>query len=132
MSDIYGIDVGVKASLNIFFQSGRATGRTSRMISMLKPGDVVVFENANECNRVRNLIKIAGMEGVYCEVYDPENPLRYTCQGTCYFDHSLIEKFYRDAIKQAERDIENVINYRSKVRPSQKEMRQQRYYKWEV
>jgi hypothetical protein len=108
--DMFGIGAAMKAMTRVYFQSARGSGRTTMMIDSLHEGDRVVFSNARERERVEKLIRDRGLKDVKCIVVPPREPTRAfergTSQGRTIFDHSWVEQFYEDRIKDASGEID--------------------------
>lgn len=109
MSDHFGISEAVQACLRIYFQGARGSGRTTSMIESAKPGDRLVFCDVREGERVKRLLKEAGIEDVICCVVDPENPSaifqRPPSEGRTIFDHSWVEEYFMRIIVGASNDL---------------------------
>ncbi len=107
--DFYGIGYALLSGMNIYFQGARHSGRTLSLVSSLKEGDRVVFDNEREARRVEQLCKERGITNVSFIVIDPKRPERLfergTSQGRTVFDHSWIERFFVDLHERAMRDL---------------------------
>jgi len=109
--DHFGIGTGVAGAAKVYFQSSRRTGRTTSLVDSLKDGDVVVFLNEREGQRVKSLCKDRGVdiEIVVCNPAMPERLFtQYAPLGDerFLFDHSWVEAFYMRAIDRAQNDID--------------------------
>lgn len=108
--DIFGIGAAMKSMSRVYFQSARATGRTTMMVDSLKDGDRVIFANRNEAERVQRLIRERGLKDVKCIVIPPDKTNSMfengTNQGRTLFDHSWVEQFYEQHINDCEREID--------------------------
>lgn len=104
MSDFFGIGASIKGSLNILFQSMRATGRTTNLVKSLKEGDRVICINQDDARYLKSRIRDFGIEGVEVITKNPRN-LDFkgtgTAQGRTIFDHRFVEEFYKDAVEDA-------------------------------
>lgn len=109
MSDIFGIGSAMKAMSMIYFQSARASGRTTQMVESLKDGDRVVFSDSREAKRVDRMIHERGLTKVRCITVPVHEPQRVfengTSQGRTIFDHRWVQDFYEMRIKSIGDDI---------------------------
>jgi hypothetical protein len=111
--DQFGIGHGVAGAAEIYFRSGRGTGRTASLIDSLKDGDRVVFLTSQESRRVKSLCKDRGID-IAVTVADPVDPSTLFMTGTprgagrTVFDHGWVEEFYLRRIKQARLDIDKL------------------------
>lgn len=109
--DHFGIGQGIMAAAQIYFQSGRRTGRTASLVESVKAGDRVVFADSREAERVRRLCKEREIE-IETIVVDPRSPQRIfewgSSQGRTIFDHSWVEQFYLSVIYRARQGIDHM------------------------
>ena len=96
-SDIFGIGPALEAALNIYFSCARGTGRTTRLVGLVKSGDRVIFANSQEARRLEVQYRGKGLD-VKIAVVDPARPdaifeMR-PVEGRTWFDHTWIEQFY--------------------------------------
>lgn len=107
--DLFGIGQAINGAVMIYFQSARATGRTTMMLEMLKNGDRIVFYNSREADRVKRLLRERNLN-VECIIAPPDNLDRLfehgTSQGRTVFDHTWIERFWLRQIKLTTKDID--------------------------
>ena len=132
MSDIYGTGSAIRALFQIWSNTTRGTGRTKHMVSQLQGGDVVVFKQSQEGDRVRRLCREAGFDievrvvdpGRPYEVYEKVQALRGV-GGRVLFDHTWVEEYYREMIEGAQKslaDLSRILNERSeRPQPESKE-----------
>lgn len=95
MSDFFGVGASIKGSLNILFQSMRATGRTTNLVKSLKEGDRVICINQDDSRYLKNRIRDFGIEGVEVIAKNPRNINLEgigTAQGRTIFDHRFVEE----------------------------------------
>lgn len=109
LPDDYAIGEQLINRANQYFISARNTGRTYRMIESAKDGDLVIFTNDREKERVRKIFLQQG-KNIKCVVVDPKRPCevyQITRGNRCnvLFDHTWVEQFYLSAIERAARDI---------------------------
>lgn len=62
--DLYGLDLALDLAMELFERGSRRSGRTERMIAMVKPGDRVITATAEEAQRLRRLLRDRGVENV--------------------------------------------------------------------
>lgn len=108
--DIYGIGSGIESGAMIFFQSCRQTGRTTRMIEALKPGDrVVVHEAALKRHMEKELARAgkAGIEVVAVPVNESHSLVvgRPRAEGRTYFTHDWLQLYWLRAIREIQQDL---------------------------
>ena len=108
MSDHFGISRALISATRIYFNCSRNSGRTTSLVESLKEGDRVVFTNVREAERVLRLAKQRGVSITYL-VNNPKEPgdfLRNSeMPGRTIFDHSWVENFYLNRLKEAESDV---------------------------
>lgn len=109
--DHFGIGAAISATMRIYFQSSRRTGRTTSLLESLKDGDRVIFCEPREAQRFERLCKERGIK-VTCLVLPPQDPHRIQELGTSagdgrtLFDHTWVERHYLAAIEQTAREID--------------------------
>lgn len=108
--DFFGIGSAIESVARIYFQSARATGRTTHLIESLKSGDRVVFASVGEINYFKRLLLERGITDVDCilvNVKELESLFDSTpSTGRTIFDHGWIEQYYLNAITRCGEDIE--------------------------
>ena len=96
--DFFGIGQALKAVLLAFFAGSRRSGRSTRLVASLKPGDRVIVRNASEKRIYEDRLKELEIEGVAIQVVEPGNfhGIFKTAPsvGRTILDHSWIEEFY--------------------------------------
>lgn len=110
--DIYNIGKDILNQIDYYISTKRGTGRTTYLLNKVKNDDVVIFVDLMQANYFEKLAKSKGIN-VICRIIDPDdypsvefqNKLRSVrSKGNTYFDHVWIEKFYKnymiDAIRQ--------------------------------
>ena len=109
MSDFFGISNALKGMSIAYFQSSRATGRTISMVESLKDGDRVCFVSSKEADRVKRLCLERKID-VECIVVDPVEAGRLfergPSQGRTILDHTWVEQYYLNGLKQLEKEID--------------------------
>ena len=118
MSDIFSIGTAIRGLVDIYFKSARRTGRTKTLIEHVKDGDLVIFTNLREAERVRRLCEFERGIKIKYIVINPKNPEQIFeqtggHQGRIIFDHSWIEEFYKLAIDNARLNIENLEEFKN-------------------
>ncbi len=107
--DHYGIGQAMAATVQIYRQTSRATGRTVSLVESVKNGDRVVFTNEREAKRVAHLCAERGVE-ISTMVVDPRSPEKLfhspPAVGRSIFDHSWVEEFYGLAVAHAAEEID--------------------------
>lgn len=102
--DIFGIGTALKALQEVYFRSGRSSGRTMAMVSALKTGDLVCFTQQREANRVKKMCEERGVT-IDVIVVDPNHPERLMERGTAkerfVFDHSWVEQYYQRELEES-------------------------------
>ena len=110
--DTFGIAAQVKGAMHTVFQASRGTGRTYAMLRCLHDGDLVVFKDHREANRVKRLAKEMGYEiqTLVCSPRRPEEIFRNrgTLQGQLMLDHSWLEDYYLSVVEDAYQSIERL------------------------
>lgn len=109
--DLAGV---LAAGLQIYLQTARRTGRTSRMLDRLKDGDQVVTLSSREADRLRRLAKERKLDVRIVTVSEPHpGAVLATVRtaprmGHTYFDHLWVEAFFERAIADAARDLDQL------------------------
>ena len=109
--DHFGISAGLLGAAEIYFRSGRRTGRTTSLIESLKNGDRVACASVAE---QRRLLQLCSQRGITVEIVhlDPARPWeifdRGPSAGRTLFDHSWVEQVFRNAIEQCAKDIDHL------------------------
>lgn len=108
--DNYGIGAAIRAASLTYFSTARRMGRTTQMIDSLRDGDVIVFAERREADRVKRLCMDRGLVDVKTVVVDPKHPLDPETGmhhpthegGRRVLDHLWVEQFYLNALSNAE------------------------------
>lgn len=118
--DFFGIGSALLTSLETYTHTARQTGRTTRLINSLKDGDRVLVGSDTEQRRLKDLVKRRGLNveirlarADRLPAGAVENGTRMSA-GRTYFEHTLVEQFYRDAITRTAAEIHDVEIYLSK------------------
>jgi hypothetical protein len=122
MTDLFGIGAAIRGLVDIYFKSARGTGRTKTLIEHIKDGDLVIFTNLREAERVRRLCELERGIKIKYIVINPKNPEQifektYWYQGRIIFDHSWIEEFYKLEIDNIRLNIEILEKFRNVKNP---------------
>ena len=124
--DLFGIGNAMKSMAITYFQTSRATGRTTAMVEGLKDGDRVVFMTWVEATRVKRLCEERGVT-IDCIVISPDQVERLFERGISIgrtiFDHSWVEKYYINALNQVSLDIDHIQKVSSGVGEAHRETR---------
>lgn len=111
--DIYGIGQTIQVATDMYFKSVRGTGRTKHMMGQIRNGDCIIFEKADECRRVKGIcekkeIKVTCL----CAPAEVFRKIPEYVQGfkikRLYFDHAWLESFYRQAIENAQKNLNKI------------------------
>lgn len=107
--DFFGIEAAIRGVVRVYFQSARATGRTTRLVNSLKPGDQVIFRNSQEAEYMNHMCKKRNIKGVAFKIVPPQNQYNLfelnTPSGRTYFDHSWLEEFYTRRIEDIGKEV---------------------------
>ncbi|MEO8299949.1 MAG: hypothetical protein ABI574_19325 [Burkholderiales bacterium] len=109
--DYFGIGAAMRSLAQIYAQSARRSGRTTRLVESLKDGDRVVFVNVRQADLVRSMCHKRGVD-VECIVMSPGRPhdllmLRPSRRRTI-FDHGWVEDYYLKRIEGALGEIDDL------------------------
>jgi len=135
--DVFGIGAAVRGAAEIYFRSARNTGRTTHMIDNARDGDVVVFSCAREARRVERQCLDRGVKirpavvppGGLPALYDR---LRGVRGPRVYFDHSVIEGCYMEAIQDVDRTLTEIQNRLAQQKPETGPVAHRTADKWRV
>ena len=110
MSDIYGMANALKAYLSHLDECSRGTGRTTKMLEMVKDGDLIVCHSAQEAARVKRRCQRQGKEvrtvfGGRGKVFDRVS--MFGVEGV-HFDHEWVRQNLLDGLYEAEGFIKNM------------------------
>lgn len=120
--DIYGISSAMKSMVRMYQCSSRRTGRTSHLISLLQPGDMVVFADSKHMENFRHQLRMIGKaDQVNLRVVDVKRHRQSLDMVTAaitinrlHFDHQWIEMFYQQKIDNAAVEVSNLQKNLSK------------------
>lgn len=108
ITDFFGTSTLIKGAVNVALLSARGSGRTQSLIDNLKNGDCVVTLKHIEGKRISRLCAERGIKVKYITVKPSESGrvFEHARNGSrIMFDHSWIEEFYLNAIKNAQETI---------------------------
>lgn len=127
--DIFQTAKDIISIMDIFFFGRRATGRTTRLIQVVQPGDIVIFSNHEQKRtfeyHARDQNKkigrgISDIRTMVCGAapYFLAERLKGIEANNIYFDHVWMEKYYEATILDAEKTINGITNLVKKSSPS--------------
>lgn len=112
--DFFGLGSFLLTSLETYTHTARQTGRTTRLINSLKDGDRVLVGSDTEQRRLTDLVKRRGLN-VEIRLARADRPPAFAAEngmsmsaGRTYFEHTLVEQFYRNAITWTATEIQDV------------------------
>ena len=116
--DIFGIGGGVRASAEQYFKEARRTGRTSRMLEQLKPGDRVVchsWEDHRQMHKVLARLKLKDVLPVLVPVDQSHHIVAGwpAARGITYFTHEWLEAYWLHEIGRIKKDLEQLSHFSS-------------------
>lgn len=118
--DFFNIGSVLLTSLAAYTHTARQTGRTTRLINSLKDGDRVLVGSDSEQRHLTDLVKRRGLNVEIRHMradrhpsWAVENGMSMSA-GRTYFEHTLVEQFYRDAITRTAAEILDVEIHLSK------------------
>lgn len=111
--DIYGIGAGIEAAVKISFLSCRQTGRTTRMIEALRPGDRVICHGSGEQRHTRAMLNRVGKDGVEVILLPVNQSHRLKSDmrsrgGKDYFTHDWLEAFWLYEIQEVQQHVRGI------------------------
>jgi hypothetical protein len=119
--DECGYAATLKSSLHYFAINSRQTGRTSRLIERVKDGDQIVAPSAEVARYIERRLREYGKNNIKVFSVSPsEMPLNFVGtahHGRTFFEHSWVERFFINAIDQAEKQLESYSIAMSKTWP---------------
>lgn len=122
MADPFGFLPALEMALHAFDAGARGTGRTTRILAVVKPGDqVVVPSNAISRHYEANL-RHAGIQNVRVIVHNPATEhvlarVGTVPQGQTYFDHTWWQLWLQHQLHHLENEAIKIIRATSKVLP---------------
>lgn len=117
----FGVGGAAKMALHLFEHASRGSGRTTRLVDRVQPGDRIIVATAPERIRLERLLRDAGKDGVAVRVCSPANDdqawrLGTNSTGVTLFETSWVEAWYRDRVERAQRDLAQLQEALSKDR----------------
>jgi hypothetical protein len=116
--DFFSIGTTLQTAMQMYSQVARTTGRTTKLLNILKDGDRVVFINETHVQLFQNQLRERNLKTT-CTSINPRYPeqllQRAPCSGQTYFDHVWVEEFYKLAIERASVDIDYFQNIHKDV-----------------
>lgn len=106
MSDrFFGLGAAAVAGMTMFDTGGRRSGRTSRMVATVKPGDFILVSDQRGAGHIRSLLRDAGKSGVEVITANPTPNGLYDARSRCkggslYPDHTWIFDFFMGQLKE--------------------------------
>jgi hypothetical protein len=106
MTEQYGFDKALEKSLQQIQHDMRRTGKTTRMIGMLKHGDRVVTHSEVHASQLRHLIRARKIDAEVIVREPKPEVLRDmlgvgTSKGETVFEHTWVELYYQASISNA-------------------------------
>lgn len=99
----------LNTALEVYVQSARRSGRTTRMIEGLSDGDIVIFQDNREKERVSRLIRETrpklNVKLIAIPADRPELLRGLRAPNRLRFDHLWIEAWHRYSVERASREI---------------------------
>lgn len=127
--DIFNIEKDITDIIKQYFDLNRGTGRSTKLLDIVKDDDRVIFVNRTQAMMFENLCKSRGLK-VKCIDISPEIDcldsiyqyprLMGLRPGKTYFDHVWIEMHYKYKIQQAAAEINKVQAYMSRYESDSK------------
>ncbi len=107
--DFFGIGTAMKGLLATYFRGARQTGRTTQMLDALKDGSMVIVHQHSHGERIVRACKERGLD-VKVRVLNPRRiHLDFPpVHGRCFFDHVWVEEYYKMAIEDATKAIDEL------------------------
>ena len=98
MTDQYGVGNALRAFHHSMVMASRGTGRTTRMLEMVKDGDRIVLTQQNRRREIEHLLKAMGKDVTIIavhprnidQIFNGPQPKGYT-----HFDHEWVDEYYR-------------------------------------
>lgn len=108
--DHFGICHAAQSVLEIYFRSGKGTGRTTSLVQSVKDGDRVVFVDIRQARQFERLCKERGVEPEThscpaSEAHRLVDRPSVPGYGRLILDHVWVEEYLRQAMQQACNDI---------------------------
>ncbi len=113
--DKFGFGDAVIRLVRDFINGIRGTGRTKHLISIVEPGDCIVFTTFKQYKQFMDRCHV---EGVYGIVVSSLDHIQRETSGMeinkLIIDHVFVEKLYLDALYNTQRYIDEVESYYSR------------------
>ncbi|RDL44669.1 hypothetical protein DN730_09800 [Marinomonas piezotolerans] len=134
--DIYGIGSALRGMFGVVSEGARRSGRTSRMLDLVRSGDVILCLSTREAEGLRKELKRREISDVrvidkkaFYEGAGRANARRDI--GRVHFTHEFVEDHYHYALHRADeslRDIELILYRRPTPPPGPPPLREVRYW----
>lgn len=135
--DEYGFGAAARAGLQMFEQCARQSGRTMRLIERVTENDQIVVMTQQEANRINALLREAGKPNtrvVVCSARDLSKLFAgRPPSGRTFYDHEWQRRWFEDALREAEHELETCQARTSKSwpeAPRQEEPMRARFEDW--
>lgn len=108
--DFFGIGAAMRGMAEMYFRGSRQTGRTTALVEHVQEGDAVIFKCRDHAEQFkRDMRQRFGKEiNVTCMVWR-DGALPEALHGLrprrLYFDHPVVEHFYREALANVDFEI---------------------------
>jgi len=110
--DFFGISAAIRGVTQIYFRGAQRSGRTTALLSSLKPGDVVVFSTADQARHFLQLCRDRNITGVKALSVPPGQPERVfersTAEGRLIWDHDWLEAHYTLMLEDTEKRLAKI------------------------
>lgn len=111
--DVFGIGAAMRGAMAVLLRCQRATGRSTMLLSLVQPGDEIIFADNRQANHFERalhqknpeLAKYVRARVVPLEQMDKLRGLRNP-NGRVMFDHVWVERFYQDSLDRAIREVQ--------------------------
>lgn len=123
--DEFGFGTALLGVLRVLRMTARATGRTRRMIERCSDGDIIIFTNAKEAQRVESIAARQHNKKLHCIVVEElslgrvlDEPKLQGLRGRVHFDHSWVEDYHERKVVMTMRDLASVLEQVSRAPPT--------------
>ncbi|UYV20931.1 hypothetical protein K1Y77_17070 (plasmid) [Halomonas qaidamensis] len=116
--DIFGISDAVCASADSYFKESHATGRTARMLELLKPGDRVVCHSWEDHRQMHKVLARLNLKDVL-PVLVPVDKSHHivtgwpAARGVTYFTHEWLEAYWLHEMGRIKKDLQQLSFFSS-------------------
>lgn len=113
--DIYGVSMGIRACAKIYFQSMRATGRTTHMLSLVENGDLIIVHPTVNGKDLLRQLSMRGITKVDVRSASTLDEIRQMhrenrgCYKRVHLDHSFVDAYYMSAIEKTGNAIDAML-----------------------